>query len=52
MRTSNLPFAGWTEILGSERLTGTDLPAMSISLKRNSDSFGLMQSKRIETPTS
>jgi hypothetical protein len=31
MLTSNLPFAECTEILGSERLTGTDFPTMSTS---------------------
>lgn len=50
MLTSNKPFAEWTEILGSERLTGTDLPTMFTSLRRNSDSFGLKQIKRKKTP--
>ena len=41
MLTSNLPFAEWTEILGSERLTH-HVPI----LERNGDSFRLKQNRR------
>ena len=47
--TSNLPFAEWTEILGSERLTGALLDRLTHHvhiLEMNGDSFRLKQSKR------
>ena len=49
MVTSNLPFAEWTEILGSERLTGALLDRLTHHvhiLERNGDSFRLKQSRR------
>jgi len=55
MLTSNLPFAEWTEILGSERLTGALLDRLTHHvhiLERNGDSFRLKQSKRKRTPNS
>ncbi len=55
MLTSNLPFAEWTEILGSERLTGALLDRLTHHvhiLEMNGDSFRLKQSKRKRTPTS
>jgi DNA replication protein DnaC len=47
--TSNLPFAEWTEVLGSERLTGALLDRLTHHvhiLEMNGDSFRLKQSKR------
>jgi DNA replication protein DnaC len=47
--TSNLPFAEWTEILGSERLTGALLDRLTHHvhiLEMNGDSYRLKQSKR------
>jgi DNA replication protein DnaC len=41
--TSNLPFQEWTEVLGSERLTGA-------LLEMNGDSYRLKQSRRKPTP--
>ena len=55
MLTSNLPFAEWTEILGSERLTGALLDRLTHHvhlLERNGDSFRLKQSRRKRTPNS
>ena len=49
MVTSNLPFAEWTEVLGSERLTGALLDRLTHHvhiLEMNSDSFRLKQSRR------
>jgi DNA replication protein DnaC len=49
MVTSNLPFAEWTEILGSERLTGALLDRLTHHvhiLEMNGDSYRLKQSKR------
>jgi DNA replication protein DnaC len=49
MLTSNLPFAEWTEILGSERLTGALLDRFTHHvhiLEMNGDSFRLKQSRR------
>ena len=47
--TSNLPFAEWTEVLGSESLTGALLDRLTHHvniLEMNGDSFRLKQSKR------
>ena len=49
MGTSNLPFQEWTEVLGSERLTGALLDHLAHSvhiLEMNGDSYRLMQSRR------
>ena len=53
--TSNLPFAEWTEILGSERLTGALLDRLTHHvhiLEMNGDSYRLKQSKRKREPPS
>ncbi len=55
MLTSNLPFAEWTEILGSERLTGALLDRLTHHvhiLEMNGDSFRLKQSRRKRNPNS
>ena len=55
MLTSNLPFAEWTEVLGSERLTGALLDRLTHHvniLEMNGDSFRLKQSRRKRTPSS
>ena len=47
--TSNLPFNGWTEVLGSERLTGALLDHLTHHvhiLEMNGDSFRLKHSER------
>ena len=47
--TSNLPFDEWTEVFGSERLTGTLLDQLTHHvhiLAMNGDSFRLNQSKK------
>ena len=47
--TSNLPFAEWTEVVGSERLTGALLDRLTHHvhiLEMNGDSFRLAHSKR------
>ena len=47
--TSNLPFQEWTEILGSERLTGALLDRLTHHvniLEMNGDSYRLKQSRR------
>ena len=49
MVTSNLPFQEWTEILGSERLTGTLLDRLTHHvhiLEMNGDSFRLKHSRK------
>jgi DNA replication protein DnaC len=49
MVTSNLPFNEWTEILGSERMTGALLDRLTHHvhiLEMNGDSFRLKQSKK------
>ncbi len=49
MVTSNLPFAEWTEVLGSERLTGALLDRLTHHvhiLEMNGDSYRLKQSRR------
>ncbi len=51
--TSNLPFQEWTEILGSERLTGALLDRLTHHvhiLEMNGESFRLKQSKRKRGP--
>jgi len=51
--TSNLPFAEWTEVLGSERLTGALLDRLTHHvhiLEMNSDSYRLKQSRRQREP--
>jgi len=53
--TSNLPFAEWTEVLGSERLTGALLDRLTHHvhiLEMNGDSFRLKQSRRKRDPNS
>jgi DNA replication protein DnaC len=53
--TSNLPFQEWTEVLGSERLTGALLDRLTHHvhiLEMNGDSFRLKQSKRKREPSS
>jgi DNA replication protein DnaC len=55
MLTSNLPFAEWTEVLGSERLTGARLDRLTHHvhiLEMNGDSFRLKQSRRKRNPNS
>ena len=55
MITSNLPFDEWTEIFGSERLTGALLDRIThtfTSLEMNVDSYRLKQSRRKRTPSS
>ncbi len=47
--TSNLPFDEWTEIFGSERLTGALLDRITHHvhiLEMNADSYRLKQSRR------
>jgi len=49
MVTSNLPFQKWTEVLGSERLTGALLDRLTHHvhiLEMNGESYRLKQSKR------
>lgn len=51
--TSNLPFQEWTEVLGSERLTGALLDRLTHHvhiLEMNGDSYRLKQSKRKRGP--
>ena len=53
MITSNLPFAEWTEVLGSERLTGALLDRLTHHvhiLEMNGDSYRLKQSRRKREP--
>ena len=55
MVTSNLPFQEWTEVLGSERLTGALLDRLTHHvhiLEMNGDSYCLKQSRRKRTPSS
>jgi DNA replication protein DnaC len=52
MVTSNLPFQEWTEVLGSERLTGALLDRLTHHvhiLEMNADSYRLKQSRRKRT---
>ncbi len=47
--TTNLPFESWTEVLGSERLTGAMLDRLTHRvhiLEANGQSFRLKESKR------
>jgi DNA replication protein DnaC len=47
--TSNLPFQEWTEVLGSERLTGALLDRLTHHvhiLEMKGESYRLTQSKR------
>jgi DNA replication protein DnaC len=51
--TSNLPFQEWTEVLGSERLTGALLDRLTHHvhiLEMNGDSYRLKQSRRKRGP--
>jgi DNA replication protein DnaC len=51
--TSNLPFDEWTEVFGSERLTGTLLDRLTHHvhiLEVNGDSYRLNQSRRKKPP--
>ena len=51
--TSNLPFEEWTEVFGSERLTGALLDRLThhvYILEMNGDSFRLKHSRRKRTP--
>ena len=51
--TSNLPFDEWTEIFGSERLTGALLDRLTHHvhiLEMNGDSYRLRQSRRKRNP--
>jgi len=51
--TSNLPFEEWTEVFGSERLTGALLDRLTYHvhiLEMNGDSFRLKHSRRKRTP--
>ena len=53
--TSNLPFNEWTEILGSERMTGALLDRLTHHvhiLEMNGESFRLKQSKKKSTNSS
>ena len=53
--TSNLPFAEWTEVLGSERLTGALLDRLTHHvhiLEMNGDSFRLKNSRKKKDSTS
>jgi DNA replication protein DnaC len=53
--TSNLPFQEWTEVFGSERLTGALLDRLTHHvhiLEMNGDSFRLKQSRRKRNPSS
>jgi len=53
--TSNLPFQEWTEVLGSERLTGALLDRLTHHvhiLEMNGDSYRLKQSRRKREPPS
>ena len=54
MVTSNLPFQEWTEVLGSERLTGALLDRLTHHvhiLEMNGDNYRLKQSRRKRTPS-
>jgi DNA replication protein DnaC len=47
--TSNLPFAEWTEVLGSDRLTGALLDRLTHHvhiLEMNGDSYRLKNSRK------
>jgi len=49
--TTNLPFEAWTEVLGSERLTGALLDRLTHRvhiLEANGDSYRLKEAKRLQ----
>ena len=53
MVTSNLPFYEWTEVFGSERLTGALLDRLTHHvhiLEMNGDSYRLNQSQKRRKP--
>ena len=53
MVTSNLPFNEWTEVLGSERLTGALLDRLTHHvhiLEMNGESYRLKESKQKRPP--
>ena len=53
LMTSNLPFDEWTEVFGSERLTGALLDRLTHHvhiLEMNGESFRLKQSRRKQKP--
>ena len=53
--TSNLPFDEWTEVFGSERLTGAILDRLTHHvhiLEMNGESYRLNQSRKAKTPKS
>jgi DNA replication protein DnaC len=53
--TSNLPFQEWTEVFGSERLTGALLDRLTHAvhiLEMNGDSYRLKQSRHKRNPSS
>ncbi len=55
MVTSNLPFQEWTEVLGSERLTGALIDQLKHHvhiLEMNAESYHLKQSRRKRNPSS
>ena len=50
--TSNLPFDEWTEVFGSERLTGATLDRLTHhvhSLEMNGESYRLQQSRQAKS---
>ena len=52
--TTNLPFDEWTEVFGSEQLTGALLDRLTHHvhiLEMNGESYRLNQSRRRQTPT-
>ena len=51
--TTNLPFDEWTEVFGSERLTGALLDRLThhVNILEIGDSYRLNQSRRRQTPT-
>ena len=52
MVTSNLPFDEWTEVFGSEHLTGALLDRLTHHVHiLDGDSYRLNQSRRRQTPT-
>ncbi len=55
MVTTNLPFEQWTEILGSERLTGALLDRLTHRvhiLEANGESYRLWEAKKTIKPRS
>ena len=52
--TTNLPFENWTEVLGSERLTGAALDRLTHRchiLETKGESYRLQDAKRRRRPT-